>query len=302
MPRHILITGGTGFIGRPLCQALLARGDTVTVVSRQPAAKVRELCGAVTPLSRLGDIATLDPISAVVNLAGAGIAEKRWSPARKKLIYDSRIRFTEELVAAMGNAAVMPDLMVSGSAVGFYGDQGDTRVTEDTPPHQEFTHELCADWEQAAAKAKSAGTRVAFSRTGLVVGKDGGFMARMLPPFRLGIGGRLGSGDQYMPWIHRADMVRGLVFLLNTPATEGPYNLVAPNPVTNAEFTRCLGKILGRPTLIPVPPLVLKTAFGEMARLLLTGQRALPQRLQAAGFEFEYPDLDQALADVLKKP
>lgn len=301
MSRHILITGGTGFIGRPLCQALLERGDRVTVSSRQPPAKVRELCGAVETLASFDDLAALEQLDAVINLAGAGIAEKRWSAARKKLLVDSRVGLTTTLVEALGRLPHKPDLLISGSAVGYYGDQGSTRVTEDTPPHEEFTHELCAAWEAAAGEAKSLGIRVALSRTGLVIGPGGGFMARMLPPFKMGVGGRLGSGEHYMPWIHRQDMVRGLLFLLDTPATEGPYNLVAPNPVTNREFTKALGKVLGRPTLLPVPALVLEAAFGEMARLLLTGQRALPQRLQAAGFEFSYAELEPALSDVLGK-
>lgn len=299
MTRHILITGGTGFIGHRLCQALLERGDKVTVYSRQPASKVRQRCGPVTPVGDLAAISALPVIDAVVNLAGAGIAEKRWTSARKRILYDSRVKLTDTLVQALATREQKPEILVSGSAVGFYGAQGENPVTEATPPKPEFTHELCADWESAAERATALGIRVALSRTGLVIGKDGGFMERMLPPFKLGVGGRLGNGDQYMPWIHRRDMVRALLYLLDSPSAEGPYNLVAPNPVKNRTFTEALGRTLSRPTLVPVPALALKVAFGEMATLLLTGQKAVPHRLQKEGFSFEYPELEPALRAVL---
>lgn len=302
MTRHILITGGTGFIGRPLCKALTGRGDSVTVHSRQPGGRVKELCGdEVETIGRLSELATVAPINAVINLAGAGIAEKRWTSARKRQIVDSRVALTEELIKTLASSYHQPDVIVSGSAVGYYGDQGDSVVTEATPPNREFTHELCAVWEKAAIKARDLDTRVVLSRTGLVMGRDGGFMARMLPPFKLGVGGRLGNGKQYMPWIHRRDMVRGLLFLLDSPTAKGAYNLVSPNPVTNAEFTRTLGDVLGKPTVLPLPGPLLKVALGEMARLLLTGQKAVPHRLQQDGFVFEYEHLRPALEEVLAR-
>lgn len=299
MQRHILITGGTGFIGQPLTRALVERGDRVTVLSRQTRGRVRKLCGDVNAAREMDELSTLAHIDAVINLAGAGIAEKRWTQSRKKQLYDSRVALTENLIAALSRSSHRPDVLVSGSAVGFYGNQGDNIVTDDTPPNPGFTQELCAAWEHAAEEVLKLGTRVALSRTGLVVGKGGGFLARMLPVFRMGAGGKLGSGDQFMPWIHRNDMVRGLIFLLDNPKASGAYNLVAPNPVRNEEFTRVLGRMLSRPTVLPVPAVVLKTILGEMALLLLTSQRAVPLRLEAEGFAFEYPELESALAEAL---
>lgn len=187
-------------------------------------------------------------------------------------------------------------MLVSGSAVGFYGDQGAATVTEDTNPNDEFTHRLCRDWENAAKPLADDGVRVCFSRTGVVAGPGGGFLERMILPFKLGLGGRLGSGTQYMPWIHRDDVVGALIWMMENPNASGPFNVVSPNPATNAEFTRTLGKVLHRPTLFPAPGPVLKVALGEMARLLLTGQKAIPERLTQEKFEFRYPDLEQALS------
>ena len=189
-----------------------------------------------------------------------------------------------------------PEVLVSGSAVGFYGDQGATTVTEDTSPNDEFTHRLCRDWENAAKPLADDGVRVCFSRTGVVAGPDGGFLERMILPFKLGLGGRLGSGKQFMPWVHRDDVVGALIWMMENPSASGPFNVVSPNPATNAEFTRSLGKVLHRPTLFPAPAPVLKIALGEMARLLLTGQKAVPEKLINQGFQFRYPDLEPALA------
>ena len=180
--------------------------------------------------------------------------------------------------------------------MGFYGDQGDATVTEDTSPNDEFTHRLCRDWENAAKPLADDGVRVCFSRTGVVAGPGGGFLERMILPFKLGLGGRLGSGTQYMPWRHRDDVVGALIWMMENPNASGPFNVVSPNPATNAEFTRTLGKVLHRPTLFPAPAPVLKVALGEMARLLLTGQRAIPERLTQERFEFRYPELEQALS------
>lgn len=296
MSKRILITGGTGFIGHVLCRELLARDYELTVFSRQPPETVKSSCGRVEAVSDLQQLRSHPGYDAVINLAGEGIADKRWSETRKQELRDSRIGVTETLVEVIRSWERAPEVLVSGSAVGFYGDQGDATVTEDTSSNDEFTHRLCRDWENAAKPLADDGVRVCFSRTGVVAGPGGGFLERMILPFKLGLGGRLGSGTQYMPWIHRDDVVGALIWMMENPNASGPFNVVSPNPATNAEFTRTLGKVLHRPTLFPAPPPVLKVALGEMARLLLTGQKAIPERLTQEKFEFRYPDLEQALS------
>ena len=296
MSKRILITGGTGFIGHVLCRELLARDYELTVFSRQPPETVKSSCGRVEAVSDLQQLRSHPGYDAVINLAGEGIADKRWSETRKQELRDSRIGVTETLVEVIRSWERAPEVLVSGSAVGFYGDQGAATVTEDTSPNDEFTHRLCRDWENAAKPLADDGVRVCFSRTGVVAGPGGGFLERMILPFKLGLGGRLGSGTQYMPWIHRDDVVGALIWMMENPNASGPFNVVSPNPATNAEFTRTLGKVLHRPTLFPAPGPVLKVALGEMARLLLTGQKAIPERLTQEKFEFRYPDLERALA------
>lgn len=299
MGKRILITGGTGFIGQVLCRELHQRGHDLAVFSRQRPESVKASCGRVEAIADLEQLRSRPGFDAVINLAGEGIADKRWSEARKQALRDSRIGVTETLVDMMASWEKPPEVLVSGSAVGFYGDQGAATVTEETNPHDEFTHRLCRDWEAAARPISERGVRVCFSRTGVVAGPGGGFLERMLLPFKLGLGGRLGSGEQYMPWVHRDDVVGALIWMMDTPEASGAYNVVSPNPVTNAEFTRTLGRVLHRPTLFPAPAPVLKVALGEMARLLLTGQKALPARLNDSAFEFRFPELEGALANAV---
>ncbi|MGF2734634.1 TIGR01777 family oxidoreductase [Marinobacter sp. DUT-1] len=299
MAKRILITGGTGFIGKELCPRLLERGDQLSVFSRQPAESVKAICGRVETVNSLKSLRSGQGFDAVINLAGEGIADKRWSASRKQALRDSRIRLTEELVDVIRTWERSPQVMVSGSAVGFYGDQGAAPVTEDTTPNDEFTHQLCRDWENAAMALDSGDTRICLSRTGVVAGPGGGFLDRMLPPFKLGLGGRLGSGQQYMPWVHRTDVVNALIWMVDTESARGPYNVVSPNPATNAEFTRTLGRVLHRPTPFPAPAPVLKIALGEMSRLLLTGQNARPAKLMAEGFTFQFDELEPALRDAV---
>lgn len=296
MSKRVLITGGTGFIGHVLCQELLARDYELTVFSRQPAETVKANCGRVEAIRDLQQLRAHPGYDAVINLAGEGIADKRWSEDRKQALRDSRIGVTETLVDVIRSWERAPEVLVSGSAVGFYGDQGGATVTEETRPNDEFTHRLCRDWENAAKPLADDGVRVCFSRTGVVAGPDGGFLERMILPFKLGLGGRLGSGTQYMPWVHRDDVVGALIWMMENSSASGPFNVVSPNPATNAEFTRSLGKVLHRPTLFPAPAPVLKVALGEMARLLLTGQKAIPEKLINQNFTFRYPELEQALA------
>jgi len=296
---HVLITGGTGLIGSALSKQLTSEGHQVTVLSRSPE-KVSQICG--TGVRGVGELSPLESerVDAIVNLAGAPIADRPWTSKRKQVLWDSRVTLTEELVAWLGQRAVKPEVLVSGSAVGWYGDSGATPVTEKSSPNPEYTHTLCDAWESAAKRAGSHGIRVCLLRTGLVLAPGGGFLQRMLPPFKFGLGGPIGSGKQYMPWVHRSDMVGIIMLLLSNPDCKGPFNANAPRPVTNHEFVKTLGSTLGRPAVIPLPAPVLKLALGEMSRLLLTGQNAVPQKAQEAGYTFRFTHLEAALADVIK--
>lgn len=299
--QHLLITGGTGFIGQALCPALISRGYRLTVLSRQQAEKVKAACGPVTAIRSLSEIRKSEGFSGVINLAGEGIADKRWTAQRKRQLRDSRIALTQQLVATLLGCERLPEVVISGSAVGYYGDQGQRTVTESTPPTDDFPHRLCRDWEQAIQPICDQGVRLCLSRTGLVAGKDGGFLKKMVLPFRFGVGGRLGSGEQYMPWVHRDDVVAGLIWMLENPDARGPYNLVSPDPVTNREFTRTLAKVLNRPAVLPVPAALLKVAMGEMAGLLLGGQKAKPDRLLEEGYTFLWPELKSSLRQALRR-
>lgn len=300
MDKRILVTGGTGFIGQSLCPALLAKGYSLTVLSRQSEDHVQAACGQVEALSDLQNLRSHAGYDAVINLAGEGIADKRWTESRKQELRESRIGVTRTLAGVIESWETAPEVVVSGSAVGFYGNQGSEPVTEKTPPADEFTHRMCRDWENEALTLRSEGTRVCLSRTGIVVGPGGGFLQRMLPPFKLGLGGRIGDGQQFMPWVHREDVVAALIWMLETPEADGPYNVVSPNPVTNRQFTSELASVLHRPAFFPVPATVLKLALGEMARLLLTGQKALPEKLTKEGYNFHYEHLTTALKDATR--
>lgn len=301
MTRYV-ITGGSGFIGQALCRRLAASGATIDVLSRDPARAARVLPDGVRTVARLEDIGQQQPIDAIVNLAGEPIADARWSAARKRKLRDSRIALTDRLVEWMGTLASRPSVLLSGSAVGFYGDQGALELSEDSPAHEEFTHELCAEWERSAARARTLGVRVVTVRTGLVIGPGGGFLQRLLPLFRLGLGGPIGSGEQWMSWIHRKDLLALIEWLLALDELDGTFNATAPNPVTNLQFTQTLGRVLHRPVRLRVPAVALRMALGEMSRLLLTGQRVLPARALESGFRFRFPDLEPALRDVLRGP
>lgn len=277
---RIAVTGASGFIGRALTARLAAAGHTVEPL------KTRE--SFVMP-----------PCDAVVNLAGEPIAQ-RWTPEAKQRIRYSRVEGTRRLVESMGRLSPRPAALVCASAVGFYGSHGDEILRETSPPGEDFLAEVCVAWERAAAQAESAfGIRVVCLRTGVVLGRGGGALERMLPAFRLGAGGPLGSGRQWMSWIHLDDLTSLYEFALNESRLRGAVNAVAPHPVTNAEFVRALAAALHRPALIPVPAFALKLMFGEMAGVLLDSQRAVPEAARAAGFEFRYPELGPALSAIL---
>lgn len=295
-----LITGGTGFIGRILCEHLLARRHDIIVYSRQRPDTVKRLCGhSVNAVNSLEDIPSNTQIETIINLAGEPIADARWSNTRKTVLCNSRIETTKALVQLIHKLETKPEVFISGSAVGFYGDQSDKQVNETTPANDEFTHQLCAKWEACALEA-SSDTRVCLLRTGLVLGPTGGFLSKMWLPFKLGLGGILGNGKQFMPWIHIDDLISIIQYLIDSQDLEGAFNASAPTPATNREFTKTLGKIISRPTLLKTPAFILKILLGEMSRLLLTGQQALPQKLLDAGFEFSFTSLEHALIDVTR--
>lgn len=291
----ILITGGTGLIGRKLCPALLARGHEVTVLSRTPDT-VKQKCGAsVAAMASLNDWQSEVFFDAVINLAGEPIVDKRWTDERKHRLWQSRVNLTENLVQCIANATHKPSVLLSGSATGFYGDGGDAILDESLSPATDFGAQLCSAWEAAAQTADAFGVRVCLLRTGLVLDSAGGLLGRMLLPFKLGLAARLGNGRQWMSWIHVDDYVAIVLLLLENSAASGAYNMTAPEPVTNAEFTHTLARLLHRPALLVAPAFILKLMLGEMAVLLLGGQRALPTKVQALGYDFTYVNLEDAL-------
>ena len=295
---HILLTGGTGLIGRQLCRHWLAQGHRLTVWSRRPA-QVSEHCGAdVRGIARLEELGQ-EPVDAVINLAGAPIADRPWTRKRKMLLWSSRITLTETLLAWLESREQKPSVLVSGSAVGWYGDGGERELTEDCAPvTEDFASHLCIAWEETAQRAQALGIRVVLVRTGLVLSAEGGFLSRLLLPFKLALGGPIGTGRQWMPWIHIQDQIALIDFLVHENAATGPYNACAPHPVRNAEFAKTLGSVLHRPAVMPLPAFVLRVLLGEMSQLLLGGQRATPARLLEAGFTFQFTDLRAALDDV----
>jgi len=296
----ILITGGTGFIGSALTKRLLAQNYEVTVLSRHPETVGKLGLDGVDILGSLSSLTPDDNFQIVINLAGAPIFDLRWTEARKQLIQESRVNLTEQLVACMARMTVKPELLISGSAIGYYGDQGDTIMTEKSEVKQDFSQQLCLDWEQAAKKAEQLGVRVCLIRTGLVLG-DGGLLKRMLLPFQLGLGGRLGNGKQWMSWIHLQDWLSIAERMISDNSMSGAYNATAPNPVTNTEFTKVLAKTVNRPALFPLPAGLLTVLLGEMSSLVLGSQRVLPERLQTQGYRFQYTDLAAALVQIIKR-
>ncbi len=302
---HVLITGGTGLIGRALAHSLVQDGHQVTVLSRTPE-RHRNLPPNVDLAAWDGRTAQgwgerVNAADAIVNLAGESIAAGRWTPERKRRIRESRVHAGQAVVEAIQAAAHRPQVLVQASAVGYYGPQGDEPITEEMPPGSDFLAQVCVAWEASTAPVEALGVRRAVIRTGVVLSIQGGALPRMLLPFRLFLGGPLGSGRQYFPWIHLDDQVAAIRFLLERPETQGPFNLCAPNPVTNRAFCQTLGQVLGRPAWLPTPALALRLLFGEMATVILEGQRTVPHRLQEAGYTFRFPELRPALQDLVQR-
>ena len=292
---HVLLSGGTGFIGQALAPALTARGHAVTVLTRK-ARKGDEASGARF-VDSLDDLHAA--VDAVINLAGASLAGRRWSAAYKREIVASRVAFTRRLgrgLAALGQA---PEHWLNASAIGFYGPRADTALAEDAPQGEGFAARLCADWEAAARDAAPAGARVVLLRLGVVLHRSGGAFQQMAAPFRLGVAHWIGSGHQVLSWIHRADAVAAIGFLLDDSARTGVYNLTAPQPVSGREFCRAMRRVYKTLPAVPLPAALVRALVGEMAdELLLSGQRVLPEALEAGGFAFRYPGIDAALADI----
>jgi len=289
---NILITGGTGFIGTPLSRELRNSGHTVIVTTRRPSDSKEKLTWNPPDLIPTDVISNLD---AVINLAGEPIAPGRWTKKRKKLIMSSRINTTHALVQSMRISNPKPKVLISASAIGYYGAHGDEFVTEDTPPSSDFLAEVCKTWEKEASKAEEFGVRVVLVRTGGVLESDGGALPQMMIPFRFFLGGPIGSGKQWFSWIHRDDVVGIIKYALENGTVSGPVNATAPAPVTNMDFSAALGKALNRPSWLSVPGFVVKLTLGELGSVLLTGQRVLPEKALKAGYKFKYTEVHQAL-------
>ena len=305
---RIFVTGGTGLIGRRLLRRLMERGDQLVILTRRFAHARQRFGPDVTLIEgdpmRSGDwMDAIADCDAVIHLAGENIFSRRWNTAFKTLLHDSRIYSTQFVVEALRRrprrADGQPKTLVNASAIGYYGSHGDEELTEDSPPGTDFLAKLCVEWENAARAAESAGIRVALVRVGVVLDKEGGALAKLLTPFKLGAGGPLASGRQWMSWIHHADLVRLFLLALDNPDATGPLNGTAPNPVTNRDFGKALGHVLHRPSFVWTPGLALRVLVGEAATLVETGQRVLPKRALGLGYSFQYSTLEAALAQIL---
>ncbi|MBU6336587.1 MAG: TIGR01777 family oxidoreductase [Acidobacteria bacterium] len=297
----VTVTGATGLIGTALVGALKARGDEVTVLSRDPARAERQLgveAQAWDPLTGPAPASALSGRDGVVHLAGEPVAQ-RWTADVKRAIRASRDLGTANLVAGIAASEPRPSVLVSSSAVGYYGKHGDEIIDESTPAGADFLAEVCVEWERRARAAEELGLRVVIVRTGVVLDADGGALKTMLPPFKAGVGGPVAGGRQYMPWIHVDDIVGIYLSALDEVSWSGPVNGTAPDPVTNAEFSKALGRALKRPAIFPVPAIAIRTLYGEMSEIVTEGQRAVPARTLELGYRFSQPDLDAALASAL---
>jgi len=296
-----LVTGATGFVGPRLLRLL----ESPVVLSRDPDRARRTVGALASRIIRWDPLAGPPPadaftdVDAVLHLAGESVAEGRWTAAQKARIRDSRVIGTRHLVQGIARAERKPAVLVSASAVGYYGDRGDEELTESAAPAHDFLADVCVEWEREALAAEGSGVRVVMARTGIVLGAGGGALGKMLTPFKLGAGGPLGNGRQWMPWIHVADLARLYVHAADTAAIRGPMNATAPHPVRNAEFTKALGRQLHRPAFMPAPYIGLRIVFGEFAQVLFASQRVIPKVALDTGFVFQYPELAGALREIL---
>ena len=300
---RIVISGASGLIGRALGKALSGAGNEVTILSRKSAAASSAHSVPWNPYASDNELACdprlLDGQEAFIHLSGESVAGGRWTEARKKLLRESRVRSTGNLVRLLAQIKPAPRTFVCASAIGYYGDRAEEVLTEDSAPGTGFLPDLCQEWERSAQVAKSLGVRVVHLRFGIVLSSEGGALGKMLPIFRLGVAGKLGSGKQYMSWIAMPDAVQAILHILKTDRLQGPVNITAPRPVTNTEFTKTLGRVLHRPAILPAPAFGLRLVLGEMADALLASTRAVPRRLLDSQFEFKYPELQIALQSLL---
>ncbi len=302
LPQVIAIAGSTGFLGSHLCAFLRSQGHTVLRLVRHKPQQYVSSDIYWNPDSGHIETHGLEGVQIAINLCGANVAERRWSATQKKYIRDSRIKSTQLLSHAISKLLRPPRLLISSSATGYYGNRENEVVEEDSPRGAGFLPDLCADWEQASAEAKKKGLRVCHARTGIVLSPDGGVLKELLPLFRVGLGGPIGSGEQYLSWVSLTDWIQAILHIINTESLEGPVNITAPNAVTNREFTHTLGRVLNRPTALAIPAFAIKFIFGEMGEtLFLEGNRAIPKRLTDSGFQFAHPDLEIALRFLLNR-
>ena len=301
---RVLVTGATGFVGRRLCEVLSESGCRVTALSRRPEAARKAVPGlsqayAWRPVQEAPPLASLEQVDAVVHLAGESVVG-RWTDRKRRAIRESRVRGTRNLVDAMLRADAGPRTLISASAIGYYGDQGETRLTESMPAAGDFLGETCAQWEREGARASEAGVRVVHLRIGIVLAAGGGALDAMLLPARLGLGGPLGSGRQWWSWVHREDLIGMVQHMLAGEDLSGPYNATASNPVRQKDFAKALGRVLSRPAFLPTPGFALKLVLGGFATELLSSKKVLPDRIQESGYRFRFPDLEPALREILK--
>jgi uncharacterized protein len=298
--KQFLISGGTGFIGNYLCERLMKEGHYLTLITRSPEQYKEENSKNQRFISWDSDLAQeMNRADVVINLVGENLFGKRWTDEVKKRLYNSRIDSTKMLVEAMKKAESPPELLVSASGVNYYGDSGDKLLDEDSEPGNDFLAKLCIDWEAEARKAEEAGVRVAIARLGIVLEEDGGMIEKMKLPFKLFVGGSLGSGKQYLSWIHMTDLCNALIFPVEESELSGPFNACSPNPVTMNEFVSAMGEVMNKPSFFKVPETGLKIALGEASTPILASLKVQPQKLQKLDFTFRYEDLEYALADIL---
>lgn len=297
---NILITGGTGFIGNELRTMLLKEGHHLVIITRSPKKYEDENAQNQRFISWEDDLVSeMEDVDAVINLAGESIFGQRWTDEVKKRIMDSRVKTTERLVEAMEKAKNRPEVFVSASASGYYGNRGEDILTEDEPASDDFLAQVCVEWEEASHKALELGIRVANPRIGIVLEKGGGALEKMIPAFQFFVGGPIGKGEQYMSWVHRTDLCKAIIFPLQNSEIKGAYNVGSPNPVTMNEFSAVLGDVMGRPSLFRVPKFALDIILGEASKPVTDSIRMQPKKLQVNGFEFRFEELEEALADIL---
>jgi uncharacterized protein (TIGR01777 family) len=296
---HYLIAGGTGFIGKSLIENLLNQKHKITILTRNIANAKKIFGKKVILIDDISQIAKDALVNCIINLAGEPIADKKWSRNQKEVLLQSRVKATKKIIDLIAALKIKPGALINASAIGYYGNCNDYELDENSLPKEEFTCQLCLEWEKEALKAEQFGVRTCIIRLGIVLGKNGGALRKMLPAFKMGLGGKIGNGRQFMSWIHICDVILAINFLLNKPELYGVFNFTAPNPVRNFEFSKSLAQTLNRPAFLKTPAFAVKMLFGEMGKaLLLEGQKVLPTKLLTAGYKFKYENLNDALSEI----